>query len=120
MSADLAVERLGRTQARRREIEANAEAQLVRVELARRTRIAALRREADERHRRDLAELAAAQGPTLPAMVRKIRDAQALGSPGEQKRRERLQRLADYYAGMNHDTPETQAARRDLLGRSLR
>lgn len=118
--SDLLLERLHRTQAERARLEAQHVADRVRVELARSNRIEQMRREADERHRRERRQITAAAGHVDVALVRRVRDARAAGSSVEQRRREQLQNLADEYAAFHGDTAETQAARRDALDAATR
>lgn len=114
------LERISRAQSERARIEAERVADRVRIELARAARIEQMRREADERHRAERRQITKAAGHVDVGLVRRIRDARAAGSTTEQRRRQRLQDLADEYAAFHGDTAEVQAARRDTLHAATR
>lgn len=114
MSA-LVLDRLARAQEERAALHAEAVAAQVRIELARSRRIADLRKKTDAEHARARAQIAAAAGPAIPALIRRIRDAEAGASPRETKRRAHLQDLAAQYARIHGDTPAIQEERRKVI-----
>lgn len=112
---DPVLERVMQARAEKARIDADLLARQVRIELARTKRIDAMRAEAEERHRRERAQIVAAGGYASPALIRYVREAKAQGSAREQRRRQQLQALADTYAAHHGDTPTLQAERRDAM-----
>lgn len=118
--SDLMLDRLARSRADRAALHAEYVDGQVRVELARSRRITDLRQKTDAEHARQRAAITAAAGPVIPALIRRVRDAEASASPRERTRRHQLQDLANRYAAIHGDTPNLQADRRDLLETTTR
>lgn len=113
--SDVDLDRLRRAQEEGARLHAELITRKVRIELARSKRIDTLRREADERYRQERAQINAAAGYANPALARQVREAKSQGSALEQRRRQRLQDLADTLAAHHGDTPTLQAERRDAM-----
>lgn len=118
--SDLVLDRLVRSRADRAALHAEYVDGQVRIELARSRRIADLREKTDAEHARARAQITAAAGPAIPALIRRVRDVEASSSPRERARRTHLQDLAHQYARIHGDTPDKQADRRDTLEATTR
>lgn len=117
---DLVLDRLTRSRADRAALHAEYIGSQVRIELARSRRIADLREKTDAEHARARAQITAAAGPAIPALIRRVRDVEASSSPRERARRAQLQDLANRYARIHGDTGQKQTERRELLATATR